>query len=1465
MNEPSVRPRRTLRTALIVGVSALAALVLLVALLPTLVSVGFLRGTVVSAVAGRVNGTVSIGELSLGWSGPIGVRDVVIDDAAGGTRVAASATLEQGLWTLLTSGVSELDVRVSGSVRTRREADGSLSIANLAKDEPGAAAPAVPAAGAPESRGGAPGAAPGLPAGIRRLRLALEGFSLEVLDPDGSVFAAARGATGEVRAASGGDAVVALKADTEYLGQKGSFGLDATFGGLFAADGTRRIEGTSANVSVRATDVGFAAGGLSMRIGQGTVTVTSANVAGPLSVKADVRAAIEGASPASVEADVAIDRLFMPDGSMALDLAAIHGRVVATTVPTAPFERFVRGTGLELARDVGRSVDLDASFADASGGDLSIVLQSERVKAQVAGSIDPATRAATLRTVALDATLAPALLDRLAQVTVASPARLVLSARDVSVPAASADGSFPVDQLRFNAEMTLSLDGLRVPGGDGRVPLDVVALNLSAQAEPVADGVSVALDATSRAGGERPIRGQGRVKRGGALGAHGSLRASAIPTALIAPFVPASVGLDLRRDLGDTVRTLEAELGAGDAPTWSVRLDTPTLAATLAGAVAADGAIRVASGGSINAARIDPALLGSFGVPVDGPVAADVTVRSVVLPTPRAFDLAALGCDLDVVARGAGGGPVAMRFGDGPGARMLTVSDLRVTVATERLGQDARTSVAATADGVPIRADVRAQSLGSMSREAIERAALAVHVEAPAIPRAAIVREVPAAADVLGQLSGGSYALTADYAGSMLAGKGAVAVRADAGDTVRVEAELSERALDVTADAAITVTPSLMAWAAGPSGPVLRAPSRVDLMVQRTSLARTVPWTFALPSSAKARITSAPLAVGGIAGTATDLVVRGMDVEGEGSLSSPTRVTARVRAELAAGPRAESAVAIAPLSANATWSEGAAGAPAAWRADVALERISGEGLGTLLALEESVRREIGGVARVTARAESRDGGIAFDAESTLDRLRASLKGTYRGDALELSDSRVSVNVPPAQVLSILNAPPKAEPGAKPAEKATPPWRDCSAFAASADIKRLRLVGSAIGGMAAVVEATAQPLRLVPSDGEALTIEGLSLSVNAPGGEAPAQVRARASLAGSGGQRMPVTLDATVADWTDASGAVSIARLRIDGALRAERASTRVVGVLAGMGRELEEAVGPEISADATVRSSGAGSATGAITVGSRYLTVRVPDVLLQDGFLRIPGAKPAVAEFVPSEPLRERILEPINPVFRDVRLADDRTPIRLTIDRLSYPLDGNRARLDADLRLTVGNVLLDRNPDNDVLNLLQVFQSPQGRPVDGVINPLVVSVRAGQLTYRDFDIGIERQGDAWRTRLIFAGDIDLSRQPPYARRIAANYPLGSVARDVVGLLPNEDGGGSVANALNTMSLGLGDALQLQVSMRGPLGEVDGRPAKLDRKVKLVFDERAAQQGAGKAIEAVGGLIGDLIKKQKGGK
>jgi hypothetical protein len=91
--------------------------------------------------------------------------------------------------------------------------------------------------------------------------------------------------------------------------------------------------------------------------------------------------------------------------------------------------------------------------------------------------------------------------------------------------------------------------------------------------------------------------------------------------------------------------------------------------------------------------------------------------------------------------------------------------------------------------------------------------------------------------------------------------------------------------------------------------------------------------------------------------------------------------------------------------------------------------------------------------------------------------------------------------------------------------------------------------------------------------------------------------------------------------------------------------------------------------------------------------------------------------------------------------------------------------------------------------------------------------------------------------------------------------MGSLAREVVGLLPNEDGGGTVANVINTVSLGVGEALQLRIRFRGPLGDVDGKPAKLERKVKVVFDGKQMGKDIGKTVETVGGVIGDLFKKK----
>ncbi|NBX33257.1 MAG: hypothetical protein EBR07_11130 [Planctomycetes bacterium] len=82
------------------------------------------------------------------------------------------------------------------------------------------------------------------------------------------------------------------------------------------------------------------------------------------------------------------------------------------------------------------------------------------------------------------------------------------------------------------------------------------------------------------------------------------------------------------------------------------------------------------------------------------------------------------------------------------------------------------------------------------------------------------------------------------------------------------------------------------------------------------------------------------------------------------------------------------------------------------------------------------------------------------------------------------------------------------------------------------------------------------------------------------------------------------------------------------------------------------------------------------------------------------------------------------------------------------------------------------------------------------------------------------------------------------------------------MLPNDDGGGSVANLINTASLGLGDALQLRIKMRGPLGEVNGKPVKLERKVKVIFDAKSMGDSVGNSVEGIGQKIGDLFGGNK---
>jgi hypothetical protein len=1141
-------------------------------------------------------------------------------------------------------------------------------------------------------------------------------------------------------------------------------------------------------------------------------------------------------------------------------------------LPTKPFEAFAAGTGIVLARDVGPKVALEARFADAAGGDLAIALRSDAVTLSARGAVDPATRAANFSSIEADAALAPALLDALAQVTVSAPARLSLRARSVSIPAA-ADGSVPVDALAFDADAALDLPGLQVPGPEGRVPFDIGALRLTARAAPVSAGVELSATADRAGGGPavapaaarpasaaapagQPMQITARVRRGGAYGAHGSLRIERLPAALVRPFVPKSAGIDVSLDLGTTIDSVEASVGDGGAPEIALKVVSPNLRADLRAVTADDGSLRVRPGGSLEASPLRRSLLEPLGLDADGDLSVGVAIRRLDLPPiAGGIDPARIAFDLDVGARPFAQPPVAIRLGAGEGARTLRVTEARVVAAADPLGTKARAAVTLRSDLADVDATVDAASLGDLSAAAIERSALVVRAKVANVASARLAEELPAAKDVLPHLGGATWSMEVAHDGSLLDGVATVSLRSGT-TAVDAKAALRPDEVAVEATAALDATPALLRAAAPGLPAELAAPSRVTATLARTPLKRTATWAFEPPGDLRAGVRVPMLEAAKVSGVKGNPVLTDLALDAELSLGARAAAKGTLSGTLAARRAPAAAAQIAPLRSSFEWTAGEGIAPAAWKADVALSPIAAEGLAALIDLDDAARREIGSGASVSARASSVAGGISFELGSTLERLKAQVAGTLVGDDLSLSRSSVDLAVSAAQATELANAM-GSKPGAD--GKAPPPaWKEVGPVAVRAQVDSLRMrLGGGISS--AVVAVEAKPFPMVAADGQRITVDGVSVSVDAPSAERAA-IRASTALAGAGG-RAPITLDATVAGWSRPDGTFSADALRIDGSLKAEKASTAVLGVLLGTGAELGEAVGPDLTVNATAASSAPGVATLAARATARYLTLEAPRLDLRAGALSVAPAKPVTLDFLPSEPVRRRYLASINPIFRDVRLADERKPIRFAVESVSYPVDGDLSRLDGDMRLTVGAVLLERNPDNEILNLLKAFQGKDSKPIDGTIDPLVVQIRKGQLAYKDFSVGIERQGDGWRTRLIFDGDIDLTKQPAFARTIAANYPMGSLAREVVGLLPNEDGGGTVANVLNTMSLGVGEALQLRIRFRGPLGDVDGKPAKLERKVKVVFDGKQMGKDIGKTVETVGGVIGDLFKKK----
>lgn len=262
--------------------------------------------------------------------------------------------------------------------------------------------------------------------------------------------------------------------------------------------------------------------------------------------------------------------------------------------------------------------------------------------------------------------------------------------------------------------------------------------------------------------------------------------------------------------------------------------------------------------------------------------------------------------------------------------------------------------------------------------------------------------------------------------------------------------------------------------------------------------------------------------------------------------------------------------------------------------------------------------------------------------------------------------------------------------------------------------------------------------------------------------------------------------ATLADWPTATSAVL---LDDDGLL--------------------EVALGPKASFDATARGFGGDRGSVSLRMQSDNGRLDLPELAFSGTTASVPAERPLTASLRLTDALRRRLLARINPVFADV--STSQRDVQLRFSAAGLPIDGDRSRLDADLRLEVGEV---RFTPGDLISLpLKLAGDAAAQGFDGLIAPLVVTVRKGQLAYEGFDVNFVRQGGGWKNTLRFAGRIDLTRAPPYAEAITTVYPGTSIAKYSADL-----------RRLPPKAL---DALSVPVTFYGPLGEGSSLQFKID--------------------------------------
>lgn len=1342
--------RRLLRVALV----ALALVLILIALAPTLISWGVGQGLIRGAVASNINGDVYFNDIGLGWFSGQRLDGVRITDPTGRQVANLSVSLDNSLLSLALGRSKPLTATISGSVAAQLREDGSISLAELFKEDP--RRPRKPKA--PTNQPGMPlrDAIPAVQVNLAGLNVQLDdlksGQSLKIDDLRGRL--AYVDAQQPITIDLHGRTLTTLAGRTE----SGAIDITGQADGLFAADGSLTLRGAATKLDVKASGQPLPLQPRPANLQMATVNVVSDDLTERIAMTLKAEGRLEGsAKPTHVALEGSVGKILDGAGRLSMRAATAHFTAEITDLP---IDTPASGAGPELrgemrtltativSEDLTQKIEVAASGAGVVNGDQPSDFNANLALAKPflpdgKFAFDLTTLTGSASGTRVPTSLAQPMLAGLGvdaqrdlgptvDVEAFFPGGLAAGGGDLMVEARAAKAQAEV-AARMNADgsITGSKLSLNLPGADPSLiaalskngvftdrPLHV-QLNLSSFHLPARDtsDQTIALGQFA-ATGSLAVSGPAGVR----------MEASQPPVTAeqpaTAPATPALLPLE------------RVELNF-DSPALAQHLLVKGTAAVGGGTIAIDERITNLVDAQQQLKAVNARLEGSIrlhDLPVETILAfapsehADL-IRQLVGKTMDAEVMtkpAAAGLQTEVSARTEAISAAISLIGRDDRSLQFdrTIIDATITPALAALLQ--KGSVQPVVLGGPAMAHVDLKPM------LLPLGAIADVLSSPLTGRVtltdALLESGPGIADSLSIPS-----LAADVA---LMRKGDV-VTATIDDGVATLKRGRAR-LDV---ARVTIDGTLaLDLGGGPAQPNLDVRLADLNAIQAEGLlglesGAIANWTgesgsldLHVESDAQGYTARAVSGMPNVQGTFT-ATVRDEKVAitaqtsklvlGRNALQARLNPPAETTAAPSAAPKAQPMIVVdgdVPMQIAIN------------RCEFPLKMITGESFDPAQVQVDLGLR--GGPLRTSS---------ANGVKSTLSDLDLSVRAADISKGVQFALKGTAQAIVPQEEVERNAARPS--PASDVGERATGDVRDSKPPAQPQTPEERR-------------EARREERRNERNTSRPAEPESPSTPSNPVPQSQPTS------------QPQPGALDVTgvLVDLVNSEGRLDLAHGRLQMTAKAENVPTAVADALADMQGLLVAAVGPQMNAtfvaDDFSSNSGTLDAKISTTNGSLEGLLRGRE----DSF-RVNKNAPVKAELEITPPLRERLLEKIHPILADVRSMDH--PLRVEIPNALAAIPADVSKLRAEVNITVGKVEFDSG--STTLKILSFFGQQDRSVFPGEIEPIRAQIRNGVVTYDKFSVHIDKY------TLNYSGQIDLVKQEV---NIRTEIPLKALNQDI---------------------------------------------------------------------------------------